>query len=192
MSSGHQAGLQSSTQFKVKENEIQLKKKKKMKKDKEYNSQGDTVYRNKQGQRVQHEPGKDTGTNTGTGTTDEADYNIGKVQKEKLEELFHQQELLKQSTFARSIDDADQYRKDIIRDGDPMAAAAQKSKNDNGNSMKRVYKGPQPKPNRFGIRPGYRWDGNDRGNGFEDKVLAMLYGKGWKKEKQYKWSCSDM
>ena len=55
-----------------------------------------------------------------------------------------------------------------------------------------VYKGPQPKPNRYGLRPGYRWDGIDRGNGFEDRVLEMLHGKGRKREEAYRWSAADM
>jgi pre-mRNA-splicing factor CWC26 len=58
--------------------------------------------------------------------------------------------------------------------------------------IKPTYKGPQPKPNRYGIRPGYRWDGIDRGNGFEDKVLETLHSKGRKKEDAYKWSAADM
>ena len=59
-------------------------------------------------------------------------------------------------------------------------------------SGKPLYKGPPPKPNRFGIRPGYRWDGNVRGNGFEDKVLSMINGKSARKEQAYKYSVADM
>ena len=54
------------------------------------------------------------------------------------------------------------------------------------------YKGPAPEPNRFGIRPGYRWDGVDRGNGFERKYFQSISKKKAVSSEAYKWSTEDM
>ena len=62
----------------------------------------------------------------------------------------------------------------------------------NKKGLKPIYKGPLPAPNRFGIRPGYRWDGVDRGNRFEKELLLKISEKGSYNEDQYKWSVSDL
>ena len=87
-----------------------------------------------------------------------------------------------------------------IRDGDPMAdyfnAKAEKAVVRKaivtGKPLKPVYRGPAAPPNRFRIRPGYRWDAIDRGNQFEHDLLKRISDKGSMKEDEYRWSVSDM
>ena len=52
-------------------------------------------------------------------------------------------------------------------------------------------KGPFP-PNRFGIRPGYRWDGVNRSNGFEKALFARESNRKATAEESYKWTVEDM
>lgn len=55
-----------------------------------------------------------------------------------------------------------------------------------------LYKGPAPEPNRFGITPGYRWDGVNRGNGFEKKYFQSISARKAVSAEAYKWSTEDM
>ncbi|XP_045412397.1 BUD13 homolog isoform X2 [Lemur catta] len=101
-----------------------------------------------------------------------------------------------QKPLARYIDDEDLDRmlREQEREGDPMANFIKKSKA-KANKNKKVrprYSGPTPPPNRFNIWPGYRWDGVDRSNGFEQKRFARFAGKKAVEELAYKWSVEDM
>jgi pre-mRNA-splicing factor CWC26 len=64
---------------------------------------------------------------------------------------------------------------DEILEEDPMARFLRKSNSEEELTLtgKPKYKGPSPHPNRFQIPPGYRWDGVDRSNGFELRLLKQ-------------------
>lgn len=99
--------------------------------------------------------------------------------------------------LARYADDEDleRYLKEQEREEDPMLAYIRKKKKKEavatGKPMKPTYEG-EFMPNRFGIRPGYRWDGVDRSNGYEKRWFEVQNEKRAQQEEVYKWSTEDM
>jgi pre-mRNA-splicing factor CWC26 len=75
--------------------------------------------------------------------------------------------------------------KEQERWADPALAFLEKRKDGTRSKTgRKTYQGAAP-PNRFGIRPGHRWDGVDRGNGFEKKWFLAQNKAREKKERQY-------
>lgn len=113
-------------------------------------------------------------------------------QDQKLAEHLHEMS----KPFSRYEDDEDleKHLKDQEREGDPMLNYIRKKKKQKGNDAagRPAYSGPEPPPNRFGIRPGYRWDGVDRSNGFEKKLIDTKNNKKATEEIAYKWSVEDL
>jgi len=56
---------------------------------------------------------------------------------------------------------------------------------------KKVYEGRYP-PNRYNIRPGHLWDGVNRTNGFEVRLLSSMNQAQARAEVAHKWSTEDM
>lgn len=101
--------------------------------------------------------------------------------------------------LARYSDDADMDKmlREREREDDPMLQAIKQNKTkkqmaEEGITVRPEYKGPPPPINRFGIKPGYRWDGVDRSNGFEKKHFERISSKVSIQEEAYKWSTQDM
>ncbi|KAG5190742.1 hypothetical protein JKP88DRAFT_175374, partial [Tribonema minus] len=126
----------------------------------------------------------------------EYEWGRGKVQKEDKERQRDELENIKLAPFARTAEHLDEELKAQLRSDDPMAAYMAKKQAKtaaaSGKPLKPVYKGPPPKPNRFGILPGYRWDGVDRGSGWEQKLVDAQLARRHKGEASYQYGCADM
>ncbi|XP_033334419.2 uncharacterized protein LOC117225190 isoform X2 [Megalopta genalis] len=97
--------------------------------------------------------------------------------------------------LARYADDADLDKRlrDQEREGDPMLEYIKQKQIKEGKRKpdRPTYEGSFM-PNRFGIKPGYRWDGVDRSNGYEKKWFEAQNAKTALQEEAYKWSTADM
>lgn len=101
----------------------------------------------------------------------EKELQKGDVQRIQAVERAKQLEDAKYMTLSRYADDKElnEELKEQDRWNDPAAAFLTKKKGAARSKTGRpAYMGAAA-PNRFGIRPGHRWDGVDRGNGFEVK-----------------------
>lgn len=91
--------------------------------------------------------------------------------------------------------DLESHLKEQERLGDPMLNYIRSKKTDKKIKdrvpEKPIYKGLFP-DNRFNLRPGYRWDGVDRSNGYEKKYFETINIKKAGAEEAYLYSTEDM
>ncbi|KAH9965198.1 Pre-mRNA-splicing factor of RES complex-domain-containing protein [Russula dissimulans] len=120
------------------------------------------------------------------------EWGKGLVQRGDAERRKREEERIRQSDFTRYADDEELNRaqKDQERWNDPAAAFMTKKRTKG--PRKPEYTGPPPPPNRFGIKPGYRWDGVDRGNGFEKKYFQKANDRRRTGAQHHEWSVEDM
>lgn len=131
----------------------------------------------------------------------------GEVQLEEARKRKEKLEEAKGMTLARTADDEELNRemKGQLRWNDPMARFLEAEDKPSGGggggsrggpasgskvSRRPVYKGACP-PNRYGIKPGYRWDGVDRSNGFESERFKALNRRERNKDLSYQWQMDE-
>lgn len=94
----------------------------------------------------------------------------------------------KTMTIARYADD-EELNDELKERGqwnDPAAGFLRKKKAGRSITGKPLYQGAF-QPNRYGIRPGHRWDGVDRGNGFESQWFNSRNRKANVEKLEYQW-----
>lgn len=156
----------------------------------------ETVYRDSSGKRIDTKAEKAAATRAKREREEKEaqkmEWGKGLVQKEEEEKRRLELEKQRGKTFARHADDKDLNEEQKSKElwNDPAAAFLTKKRSKG--PRKPEYTGPPPPPNRFGIKPGYRWDGVDRGNGFEKKLFQTLNARKRRGQESYNWGVDDM
>ncbi|GJJ68948.1 pre-mRNA-splicing factor CWC26 [Entomortierella parvispora] len=122
------------------------------------------------------------------------EWGRGLVQREEEQERKKREEEEKLKPLARYKDDEDlnEELKDRERWNDPAARFLTGVKKSKKSAPKYPqYQGSFP-PNRFNIRPGYRWDGVDRSTGFEKDYFQRMNAKKHSAMEAHMWSTEDM
>ncbi|KAI2473566.1 Pre-mRNA-splicing factor of RES complex-domain-containing protein [Annulohypoxylon bovei var. microspora] len=130
----------------------------------------------------------------------------GEVQVEAARRRREQLDDAKVMAVARHADDLDLNKemKEQVRWGDTMAQFIEPRGGGGGGGGgggasgggkrkmkgKPVYQGAWT-PNRYGIKPGYRWDGVDRGNGFEGERFKAINRRERNKGLEYAWQMDE-
>ncbi|KAH4000164.1 hypothetical protein HBH64_072730 [Parastagonospora nodorum] len=112
----------------------------------------------------------------------------GDVQNAEAEKRKQKLQDAKTMTIARYADDAE--LNDELKErghwNDPASGFLRKKKAGRSITGKPLYQGAF-QPNRYGIRPGHRWDGVDRGNGFESQWFNARNRKANVEKLEYQW-----
>lgn len=117
---------------------------------------------------------------------------MGDVQRQAKQERQEQLRSARAMPLARTIEDED--LNDELRSqerwNDPAAQFLTSKKAATSKTGRPLYKGGFA-PNRYGIRPGHRWDGVDRGNGFEKEWFQARARKDRIRDLEYEWQMDE-
>lgn len=115
--------------------------------------------------------------------------DVQRAHKEKQKERLQDAKFMPVARYADDVELNDEL-KERERWSDPAAGFLEKRKEGKSVSGKPLYKGAAA-PNRYGIRPGYRWDGVDRGTGFEKEYFAARNRRENLKNLDYAWQMDE-
>lgn len=115
--------------------------------------------------------------------------DVQRAQREKRKEALSEAKFMPVSRYADDVN-MNEELKDRERWNDPASQFLMRKREGKSVSGKPLYAGPAM-PNRYGIRPGHRWDGVDRGNGFEKDYFAARNRRQNLKELDYAWQMDE-
>ncbi|GAA5907716.1 Bud13/CWC26 family protein [Sporobolomyces salmoneus] len=168
--------------------------------DEQEEGQHDTVYRDSSGRKIDLKLQKAEEAKRKRQELEremaKMEWGKGLVQREDKEKQKQEAEKLKRKGVARYADDQEMNEelREVERWNDPAANFLTKNKGEKKKKESKFpqYQGPPPPPNRFNIKPGYRWDGVDRGTGFEAKLMQKRNSASMYKAAAHAFSTEDM
>ncbi len=194
MESGAYAGLQTADQVTAQLKRKEAEEKRRFMEDgEEQSGRGkETIYRDASGRiinvQMKRAEARKKAEEEAAKAAAELEAQKGDVQRAEKDKRKEQLNEAKFMPVARYADDAElnEDLKEMERWDDPAAGFLEKKKGGKSVSGKPLYKGPAA-PNRYGIRPGHRWDGVDRGTGYEKNYFAAANRRANLKNLDYAW-----
>ncbi|GAO15290.1 uncharacterized protein UV8b_04893 [Ustilaginoidea virens] len=200
MSDGTHAGLQTAAAVSAQIKKRQREERDEFRRHARSAAEEETVYRDATGRRV------DVSTRKAEAAKAAAEAEAkesaarealkGRVQLDEARKRRERLENAKLLPFSHTAEDEDLNREQMDRErwNDPMAKfmtdTAASTKANKASSTRPVYAGAAP-PNRYGIKPGYRWDGVDRGIGFEAERFKALNRRERIRGLNYSWQMDE-
>ena len=194
MESGAHAGLQTAEQVTAQLMRKEAEERRKfLKEGDEHSGKGkETIYRDASGRiinvQMKRAEARKQAEEEAAKVTAELEAQKGDVQRAEQKKRREQLSEAKFIPVARYADDAElnEDLRETERWNDPAVGFLKKKKGGQSVSGKPLYKGPAA-PNRYGIRPGHKWDGVDRGTGFENEYFAVRNRRANLKSLDYAW-----
>ncbi len=199
MSDGTHAGLQSAATVSAQLRQRQQQERDEFERHRKNAKEEETVYRDATGRRIDISMKRAEARRMAAEAEEKErlakEALKGEVQQEEARRRREQLQDAKLMPLARKADDEDMNRelKEQERWNDPMMQfmSGKELSTGKGKSKRRpVYTGAAP-PNRYGIKPGYRWDGVDRGTGFEAERFKALNRRKRNEGLDYAWQMDE-